>query len=715
LAILPTLQGPSDLRGLTDAQLNGLAEEIREYIIATVARTGGHLGSSLGVVEVTLALHRVLESPRDKIVWDTGHQAYAHKLLTGRYSSFPTLRQLGGIGGFPRRDESEHDVFDGGHAGTGLSIAQGLATSRDMRHSMERIAVVVGDAALISGLSLEALNDIGHRQTQLLIVLNDNAMSISPTVGAFSQYFSTLKLSSAWKQSKTAYDRIVESLPVVGRPALTLSRRIRRMVVNFAQPGQLFEDLGITYLGVIPGHNVRGLEHIFRAALDVPGPVLVHVRTRKGRGYRPAERDQIGFHGAALPPMTDLPERSGAAATYGTGFQPALTGPALARKESAMPVPGRFDEAPVEPSGNGNTSAGGADMGTPSDAARKAAAHRPPNYTYHFARELIELAAIDRRIVAVTAGMPTGTGLHLFQERFPDRFIDVGIAEQHAVALSAGMALAGERPVVALYSTFLQRAFDQEVHDVCQNDLPVVIAIDRAGLVGEDGTSHQGMFTLPTQRQLPKMVIASPKDEQELRSLVRTAFSQDHPFALHYPRDPGFGVPVREPEILSVGVGEVLREGRDVLIVGFGPIVERGKQAADILEAEGWSVGLINARFAKPLDRQLILDQARGKTLLVTLEESVVTGGFGTGVLELLEEARLADPAYRDVSVRIVGIPADRFIEHGSVDQLRRLLRLDPAGIAKQIRETLARLGATPEAVAVAPTANRARTGARNS
>ncbi len=331
---------------------NGLAAEIREYIIATVAKTGGHLGSSLGVVELTLALHRVLESPRDKIVWDTGHQAYAHKLLTGRYARFGTLRQLGGIGGFPRRAESEHDVFDGGHAGTGLSIAQGLATARDLRHSMERIAVVVGDAALISGLSLEALNDIGHRQTQLLIVLNDNAMSISPTVGAFSQYFSTLKLSSAWKQSKTAYDRIVESLPVVGQPALSLSRRIRRMVVNFAQPGQLFEDLGITYLGVIPGHNLRGLEHIFRAALEVPGPVLVHVRTRKGRGYRPAERDQIGFHGAALPPMPELADGRPAGTHAGTGHQP-MTGAALARKDSGMPAPGKPDEAPVEPSGNG--------------------------------------------------------------------------------------------------------------------------------------------------------------------------------------------------------------------------------------------------------------------------------------------------------------------------------------------------------------------------
>jgi 1-deoxy-D-xylulose-5-phosphate synthase len=694
--ILPTLQGPGDLRGLSDEELRCLAAEIREYIISTVARTGGHLGSSLGTVELTIALHRVLESPRDKIVWDTGHQTYAHKLLTGRYERFGTLRQLGGIGGFPRRSESEHDVFDGGHAGTGLSIAQGLATARDLRHSMERIAVVVGDAALISGLSLEALNDIGHRQTQLLIVLNDNAMSISPTVGAFSQYFSTLKLSSAWKQSKTAYDTFVESLPVVGEPALKLSRRIRRMVVNFAQPGQLFEDLGITYLGVIPGHNIRGLEHIFRAALEVPGPVLVHIRTHKGRGYRPAERDQIAFHGAALPPMPDLPEGRVAEAIAPTVPQP-LSGPALARKESAMPAPGTVDDAPVEPS-HPATAGGTADMGTPSDAARVSAGARPRNYTFHFATELIELAREDRRIVAVTAGMPTGTGLHLFQAEFPDRFIDVGIAEQHAVTLSAGMALAGERPVVALYSTFLQRAFDQQVHDVCQNDLPVVIAVDRAGLVGEDGTSHQGMFTIPTQMQLPNMIIASPKDEQELRSLVKTAFAQDHPFALHYPRDPGFGVPARRSEVLPVGVGEVLIEGNEVLIVGFGPILGRGRQAADELEAEGWSVGLINARFAKPLDRKLILEQALGKKLVVTLEESVATGGFGSGVLELLEEARISDAAYRDVAVRIIGIPAGRFVDHGSVDDLRRLLRLDAAGIAGQIRETLVRLGATPAA-----------------
>jgi 1-deoxy-D-xylulose-5-phosphate synthase len=393
-----------------------------------------------------------------------------------------------------------------------------------------------------------------------------------------------------------------------------------------------------------------------------------------------------------------MPDRTDGRSIEGhpaAGHSP-LTGAALARKDSVMPVPGKPDEAPVEPSDDGSSMAGGADMGTPSASAREAAAGKPRNYTYHFARELIELARQDRRIVAVTAGMPTGTGLHAFQAEFPDRFFDVGIAEQHAVALCAGMALAGERPVVALYSTFLQRAFDQEVHDVCQNDLAVLLAVDRAGLVGEDGTSHQGMFTLPTQRQLPNMIVASPKDEQELRSLVRTALAQPHPFSLHYPRDPGFGVPDRPATVLPIGVGEVLREGGQILIVGFGPIVARGMEAAELLERAGWSVGVINARFAKPLDRQLILDQARGKKLVVTLEESVVTGGFGSGVLELLEEARVADPAYRDTAVRIVGIPADRFVDHGSVDDLRHMLRLDSAGIAEQIRETLVRMRLAP-------------------
>ena len=672
MAILPTLQGPGDLRGLSQPRLRELAEEIRREIISTVATTGGHLGSSLGVVEITLALHRVLDSPRDRIVWDTGHQAYPHKLLTGRYARFGTLRQLGGIGGFPRRSESEHDVFDGGHAGTGLSIAAGLATARDVRHGMERIAVVVGDAALMNGLSLEALNDLGHRRMPILIVLNDNEMSISPSVGALSKYLSEIKLSTAWQQSKRGYDQLVERVPMVGPTALELSRRVRKSFVSFAQPGQLFEDLGITYVGVVPGHDLRTLEHTFRGALALDAPVLVHVRTQKGRGYHPAEKDQVGFHGAALPPMTGSPEavRGGSASPFGAGEISAVATGAGTRNGGA-----------VRPA---------------AEQAGQAGQKKQPNYTHFFAQEVVAAAREDRRIVAITAGMPTGTGLNRFQAEFPDRFIDVGIAEQHAVALATGIALGGGRPVVAIYATFLQRAFDQIVHDAAQNDQPVLIAVDRAGLVGEDGTSHQGMFSYPAHRQVPNLVIAAPKDEQELRSLVRTALAQDHPFALNYPRDAGFGVPERTPEILPIGRGEVLREGDDILLLGFGPIIARGLEVADALAAEGWSVGVMNARFLKPMDRQLILDQARGKRLVVTLEESTVIGGFGSAVLEVLEEARLADPAYREVALKIVGIPGDRFVDHGSVSDLRRLIGLDSPGILAQVRETLALLRVTP-------------------
>jgi 1-deoxy-D-xylulose-5-phosphate synthase len=666
--ILPTIQEPADLRGMDEVQLARLALEIRETIIATVARTGGHLGSSLGVVELTIALHRLLESPRDRIVWDTGHQAYPHKLLTGRLDAFGTLRQLDGIGGFPRRSESAHDVFDGGHAGTGLSIAEGLAEARDLRHGLERIAVVVGDAALMSGISLEALNDIGQRQTQMLIVVNDNAMSISPTVGAFSTYLSQIKLSGAWRQGKSAYDRSVERIPVIGKTVLELSRRVRRTVVQFAQPGQLFEDLGITYIGAVPGHDLHALLATLGRALDLPGPTIVHVRTQKGRGFRPAEADQVGFHGAALPPMGVV---SSLDATNGT--------------KGAMPTESMADDA-----------------APPTRASETPVKH--PNFTAVLAAELIEMAKTDRRIVAITAGMPTGTGMARFQAAYPDRFFDVGIAEQHSMTFATGLAIGGLRPVVALYSTFLQRAFDQTVHDVCQNDQPVLIAVDRAGLVGEDGTSHQGMFTLSAQRQLPNLVIASPKDEQELRSLLHTALAQDHPFALHYPRDAGFGLPPVTPRAIPVGRGEVLREGRDLLFVGFGPIVVRAMEAAAALDNEGWSVGVINARFARPIDRQLILDQARGKRLIVTFEESVVTGGFGSGVLDLLEEARLADPAYRDVALRIVGIPGERFVDHGSVADLRRVLRLDAAGLADQVREALATLRATPGRSEIAAT-----------
>lgn len=674
MSLLSSIDSPRDIKQLDEQQLRQLCAEIRSAIIRTVADTGGHLGSSLGVVELTVALHSLLDSPTDKLVWDTGHQAYAHKLLTGRLDGFGTLRQLGGVGGFPRRSESEHDVFDGGHAGTGLSIAEGLALAREVRGTDERIVVVVGDAALITGMSLEALNDIGHRRTKLLIVLNDNEMSISPTVGALSQYLSRIKLSRTWRGSKRVYDDMVEKLPVVGPAALEWSRRLRKSVVNFAQPGQLFEDLGITYVGPVPGHSLRALNSVFRRALrDMDGPVIVHVRTQKGRGYQPAVADQIGFHGAALPPMTV--------------------------------VPGGASGAPSQRS----IRAGDGDA-TPSMAQAVAARSKPPSYTSVMAQELIALGAQDPRIVAITAGMPTGTGLAKFQAAFPDRMYDVGISEQHAVTMATGLALAGMRPLVALYSTFLQRAFDQTVHDVCQNDAPVVIGVDRAGLVGEDGTSHQGMFTISAQRQLPNLVIASPRDEQELRRLMHTAFSQDHPFALHYPRDPGFDLPEVDPTPIPVGQGELARSGDDIMIIGFGPIVVRALEVADALAGDGWSVGVINARFAKPLDRELILDNVRGKKLVVTVEESVVSGGFGSGVLEMLTEAGLAEPELRQVPVRVIGLPADHFVDHGAVADLRRYLRIDAAGIAEQVREALATLGLTASVGASPAGAREART-----
>ncbi len=635
-SLLARLEGPEGLKGLSGAELNQIAEQLRTAIIATTAVTGGHLGPSLGVVELTIALHHVMSSPVDRIVFDTGHQAYPHKLLTGRLARFGSLRQLGGIGGFPRRTESPHDVFDGGHAGTGISIGQGLALARDVRGGSEKIAVVVGDAALMSGLSLEALNDIGHRQTKMLIVLNDNEMSISPTVGAISTYLSKVKLSKTWRGSKGGYDKFVGSLPLIGDKLLRLSRSLRRSVVSFAQePGRLFEDLGITYVGVLDGHDRVQMEEAFNAAFAMPGPVIVHVRTQKGRGYRPAEADPITFHGAALPKMeVGVPTDS-----YG--------------KSGGVP------EAP---------------------------APKRPNYTALFAAEVIAAAADDRRIVAITAGMPTGTGLDKFAAAYPDRFYDVGIAEQHAVATATGIAMGGGRPVVAIYSTFLQRAWDQIVHDACQNDQPVLFGVDRAGLVGEDGTSHQGMFTLTAQRQIPRLVIASPKDEQELRALVRTALAQDHPFALHYPRDSIEGVPPRDPRPIPVGKAETLAEGSDIVILGFGPIVQRGLRVAEQLRSSGLSVGVVNAIWASPIDDTLYRRLGRTTKMIVTLEESVTAGGFGGAVAESLAADQAATGEPISATLLSIGIPAGAFVDHGSVSDLRTLIGLDEAGIERQIR-----------------------------
>jgi 1-deoxy-D-xylulose-5-phosphate synthase len=634
--ILETLHDPSQLRGLSQAELADLAAELREKMIRTVHATGGHLASSLGTVELAIALHRVTDSPRDRIVWDTGHQAYAHKLLTGRAAQFDTLRSVGGIGGFPRRAESEHDVFDGGHAGTGVSIAVGLAAARDLRPRSDpqrgqRIAVVVGDAALQSGLTLEALNHLGHMRHRLLIVLNDNEMSISPSVGGLSTRLNKLRLTRAYQETKSATQRLLPRIPLIGRPAFGLLAWLKEGFKRTWATVGFFEDMGITYIGVLDGHDLAELEETFERAFALPGPVLVHVKTVKGRGYAPAEEDSVSFHGASLPPV-DL----------------TLIDP------TEEPLP-----AESEPK------------------------RKPKTYTHTFAEELIRLAEADARVCAVTAGMPTGTGLARFAEHFPDRFFDVGIAEQHAVTMATGLALAGMRPVVALYSTFSQRAYDQLVHDVCQNDAPVLLAIDRAGLVGEDGTSHQGMFTLPAQRSLPNLVIGSPKDEQELRDMVVTALRHDGPVSLHYPRDAGEDLPDRSGEPLQIGRAEVLRSGADVLLVGFGPIVQRLLQVAHRLEAEaGVSATVVNARWAKPLDEACLAEQASGKRLVVTGEESAAMGGFGDGVLDALNRAGVHVPVLK------VAL-AEGFVHHGAVDDLRRQQGIDVPGILARVRGAL--------------------------
>ena len=650
MTLLETIREPAQIHGLTPEQLETLAAELREKMIRTVHKTGGHLASSLGAVELTLALHRVMDSPRDRLVWDTGHQAYAHKLLTGRWDRFDTLRQLGGIGGFPRRSESEHDVFDGGHAGTGVSIGVGLAAARDARPAedparRQRIAVCVGDAAIGAGLTMEALNHLGHVKHPLLIVLNDNEMSISPSVGGLSTRLNKMRLSRAYQETKSVTQRALPRVPVLGKPAFELLGWAKEgFKRSWAKVG-FFEDIGITYIGVLDGHDLPELERAFEAAFQLEAPVVVHVKTIKGRGYAPAEEDSMSFHGASLPPI-DL----------------CLIDPT---------------EEPL-----------------PAEAAPQ---RKPKTYTQTFVEELVRLGEADERITAITAGMPTGTGLSRFAEHFPSRFHDVGIAEQHAMTMAAGLALAGMRPVVALYSTFGQRAYDGLVHDVCQNELPVLVGLDRSGLVGEDGTSHQGMFMLPAMRSLPNLAIGSPKDEQELRDLVVTALAHPAPVALLYPRDAGEDLPDRIGQPLEVGRGEVLRSGEDLLLVGFGPIVQRLLSVAGTLAAEGVDATVINARWAKPLDEALITEHAAGKRLVVTAEESSPMGGFGDAVLDALNRAGIHVPVHKIAL-------ADGFVHHGAVDDLRRQQRIDAPGILEQVREALG-VTATEPARSKAPAA----------
>ncbi|NPV28548.1 MAG: 1-deoxy-D-xylulose-5-phosphate synthase [Firmicutes bacterium] len=617
--ILERIESPSDLRSLTFAELEALAREIRAYLLDTVSRTGGHLAPNLGVVELTIALHRVFDSPRDKIIWDVGHQCYVHKILTGRRKQFSTLRQYGGLSGFPKARESEHDSFGTGHSSTSISAALGFALARDLKKENYAVVAVIGDGALTGGMAFEAMNHAGHLGTRLIVVLNDNEMSIANNVGALSGYLSRLRTDPLYHRSKEEIEEVLRRIPNIGPRMVRAVERFKDSLKYLLVSGMLFEELGFTYLGPIDGHNLRLLSLTLERAKGLPGPVLIHVYTKKGKGYPPAERNPDKFHG--LGPFN-----------LETG-EPLSSGPA-------------------------------------------------PTFTQTFGECLIRIARENPGVVAITAAMPDGTGLTEFARKFPDRFFDVGIAEQHAVTLAAGLAKSGCRPVVAIYSTFLQRAYDQILHDVALQKLPVIFALDRGGLVGEDGETHQGIFDLSYLRHIPGMILMAPKDQNELVELLWSALNYEGPVAIRYPRGAGFALNVNldpPPARLSPGQGELLREGKDFVIVAVGPSVYTALKAAEVLAEQGKDVAVINSRFVKPLDEALILSWAERTKRVLTLEENVRAGGFGSAVLEFL-----ADRGFRGEVVRI-GIP-DCFVEHGAPEILRRQYGLDVDGVIDFIR-----------------------------
>ena len=608
------------LKALPEDQLPELAQELRDVIVNTVAETGGHLGSSLGVVELTIALHRVFDSPKDKIVWDVGHQAYAHKLLTGRYERFKTLRQLDGVSGFPKCSESEHDAFGVGHSSTSISAALGMATARDANGSNEKIVAVIGDGSLTAGMAFEALNQAGHLKKNLLVILNDNEMSISPNVGALSSFFSRQLTSDFFVRLKRETENFLDSVPKIGKDLRRLAKKAEEAVKGFLTPGMLFEAFDFDYVGPIDGHKLEELLPTLENITHMDGPILMHVVTKKGKGYPPAEENPHLYHGV-----------------------------------------GPFDPATGE-----------IKKGSPG----------PPSYTAVFGQTLTDLAEKDDRIVAITAAMLEGTGLAPFAERFPDRCFDVGIAEQHAVTYAAGMATLGIKPVLAIYSTFLQRAYDNVLHDVCLQNLPVTFALDRGGLVGADGPTHHGVFDLSYLRHIPNLVFMIPRDENYLRHSIATALAYDGPFAFRYPRGSGTGVAPEEPRELTIGKAEKLRDGQDGVIFVVGALVEEALAAAETLADEGLQVAVVDPVFLKPLDRNLLVAEATGNGPVFTLEENVLEGGFGSAVLEMLCDAGV------HVSVTRIGLP-DKFVEQGSQTELRSRYGIDAAGVVKVIMKAL--------------------------
>jgi len=613
------------LKRLSPQELEQLASEIREEIITTVAKTGGHLAPSLGAVDLAIALHAVLDSPRDKIVWDVGHQAYAHKILTGRHTVFGSLRQFGGISGFPRRDESPHDAFNTGHSSTSISAALGIAKARDLKGEDFTVAAVIGDGSLTGGMAFEALNHAGHLKTDLIVVLNDNEMSISPNVGALASYLARLRTEPRLLKLRQDIERILEGVPRIGKDLAESVRRLKGSVKYLVVPGMLFENLGFTYLGPLDGHDIQAIMRTVEDARAKGGPVLIHVVTKKGRGYPPAEADPRKFHGV-----------------------------------------GEFDVA----SGELLRSPG------------------PPTYTQVFGETLAKLGSSDPRIVAITAAMPDGTGLDAFARLHPDRFFDVGIAEQHAVTLAAGLASQGFIPVAAIYSTFLQRAYDQIVHDVALQGLHVVFAVDRAGLVGEDGPTHHGAFDIAYLRSVPGMTVMAPADEVELVAMFSAALRMDGPVALRYPRAQGWGDAAFRPACpIEHGKGVLVRDGDDVAIVAIGSMVYPSLQAAALLERRGISAAVVNARFAKPIDEELLLYVASRCGRVVAVEEGTPAGGFGSAVAQVIAQHGTTGQA---VAFRHLALP-DAFVQHGPRDTLLAGCGLTPTHIAKAAADLLER------------------------
>jgi 1-deoxy-D-xylulose-5-phosphate synthase len=618
--LLPKINSPEDLRRLSLRELPGLAEEIRELIIDTVSKTGGHLAPSLGVVELTIALHYVFNTPRDKIVWDVGHQAYAHKILTGRRDAFPSLRQMGGLSGFPKREESPYDAFNVGHSSTSISAALGMAESCRLRGQDCKTLAVIGDGALAAGMAFEALNHAGHIKRDLIVILNDNEMSISPNVGALSSSLSRIISGQAYNRFRDKVNAMLEKIPAIGESASRIARQSEGFFKSIFVPGQIFEELGFVYIGPVLGHRIDLLVDDLRNIKNLKGPILLHVITRKGRGYKPAEDDPTTFHGI-----------------------------------------GSFDLATGKPLNGGGA----------------------PSYTKVFGDTIARIAADNRQVVAITAGMTSGTGLEKFQRQFPSRFYDVGIAEQHAITFAAGMAAEGLRPVAAIYSTFLQRCYDQVLHDVCMQKLPVIFMLDRAGVVGEDGPTHHGLFDISYLRLLPNLVFMAPADENELQHMLATAFGLDCPVAIRYPRGAGAGVTMdAELQNLPLGKAQVLQGGTDAAVVAIGSTVHPALEAAQMLQQEGISCAVINARFIKPLDAATLRDFAESVKVLVTVEENALQGGFGSAVLEALQEQGCKARVCR------IGIP-DRFVEQGSQKQLRAAYGLDARGIAATVKRTL--------------------------